>query len=194
MGSVLSCYVCLSVLGLRGALFQILCSFTWRFSQTHAPSIPFSPSQHFWIPTSSSRVFLILLPALLQHHSKPLCQCSDLSSHFLALIDSLTLLSLTQLSCSTHFFPFFQNPHWLDPALHVSEELRSPLKMQRFSALQKNVSPAAAFSSSLTEVGRSSKYILTVFPPDFCALVRVDGPTFNQKHMYLYFCHICVSN
>ncbi len=134
--------------GFRVALFKIFCRFTEVFS------IPFSPSLCFWIPTSSSRVFLVLLPALLQYHSKPLCHCSDPCSYFLATIVSLTLLSLTQLSCSSNLFPFFQNPRWLVLNLHVSEELLSPLKMRMFSALRKTVSPAAAFSSSLDEVCR----------------------------------------
>ncbi len=139
------------------ALFQIFLQFhLWVFTD-RSFSIPFSPSLCFWIPTSSSRVFLILIPALLQYHSKPLCHCSDPSSHFLAPIFSLTLLSLTQLSCFFIFFLFFQNPRWLDLNLHVSEELLSPLKMRMFSAIRNTVSPAAAFSSSLDEVGRKFK-------------------------------------
>lgn len=159
---------------LRLTWLQIYAVALWRFSQALVPSIPFCPSLHFWIPTSSSCVLLILIPALLQYRSKAVCHCSDPSSHFLALLISLTLLSLAQLSGSLP--PYFQRPLWLDLNQHVSKELLNPLEIWMFYALR-NFVPS---SSSQTEVGGNTKSILGV-----CALVTVDSPMCNQKQTYL---------
>lgn len=96
---------------LRLFLCPILCSCTLEVFTDASSLYPLLPLSTFLNShLLFSRVFLILIPALLQYHSKALCHCSVPSSNFLALLVSLTLLSLAQLSCSSHFFHLFRAP------------------------------------------------------------------------------------